>query len=282
MQPDLSQLVRLSRLFDSVFPVVSLFLGAAVAGQLDNRLLFLLIIIVVLLNSVAMIWNDIEDRHIDADNGRGELAGANKEHLSRLKIYSITLAMMSFGLAWLVGILTVMLVVVTLVVIWAYNSKPFQASRHPVFSIIVLSGAGAFLPYMFGLSLGIPSFQAIVISIFWWIGRMSLSLLKDYKDALGDARHSKKTFLLRYGARNVAKASVISFLTGYGGVITLLYLYFGMNWLMPALVVAIVLLVYIRRGLLDKRATYKQLDGLFRRIAQYQLLLDVGVVLWLV
>lgn len=281
MLSDLLKLVRLSRLFDAAFPLVSLFLGAAVAGRLNNHGLFLLVFVAVILNSVAMIWNDIEDRKVDADNGRPELAKSSTALLQRLKMYVLILVGVSLLLAWLVNTTVFIFAVATLGIIWVYNSKPFQVSRRPILSIIVLSGAGAFLPYLFGLSLGSIEIYALAAGIFWWSGRISLSVLKDYKDARGDARHHKKTFLLCYGVHKVALVSVISLLIGYLGFITIVYPVGNTIWILPVLIVALGIFTYMRRALFNSKATYAQFDNVFRKIAQYQLLLDVGVVFWL-
>ncbi|HCH34883.1 MAG: hypothetical protein UY35_C0026G0003 [Candidatus Saccharibacteria bacterium GW2011_GWC2_48_9] len=283
MPSDLLKLIRLSRLFDAAFPVVSLLLGAAVVGQLNSQRLFLLVAVVVILNSVAMIWNDIEDRRVDADNGRPELITTDSAVLQRLKIYVVMLAGLSLLIAWLANSTAFFVAIATLGVIWLYNSKPVQASRRPVLSIVVLSGAGAFLPYLFGLSLGNIEASALAAGIFWWVGRISLSALKDYKDARGDARHHKKTFLLCYGARKVAWVSATTFLAGYIGFIAIVAYSAGTTpWILPVLIAAIGMLTYVRWPLFRSKSTYGDLDNSFRKIAQYQLFLDAGVVLWLI
>lgn len=278
---DLLRLIRLSRLFDAAFPTVSIFLGAAVTDQLNNRDLFLLFIVVVILNSIAMVWNDIEDRQVDADNGRPELVNSSATSLHRLKMCILFFASVSLLLSWLVNITAFILAIASLGVIWAYNSKPFQVSRRPIVSIFTLSGAGALLPYLFGLSLGSIAVYMLIAGLFWWLGRISLSVLKDYKDARGDARHQKKTFLLCYGAHKVAWVSIISLIIGYAGFIIIMYPVSSKMWVLPALVAAVGTLIYMRRTLFNSKATYNQFDSVFRRVAQYQLLLDVGVVIWL-
>lgn len=282
MLSDLFRLVRLSRLFDAAFPIVSLFLGVVVTGQLNNHSLYLLVPIVIILNSVAMIWNDIEDREIDADNGRPELVKSNVALLGRLKIYLVILIAVGILLAWLVNAIAFVLAIATVCIIWIYNSKPIQASRRPILSIVVLSGAGAFLPYLFGLSLGNIGIHVLIAGVCWWFGRISLSVLKDYKDARGDARHNKKTFLLCYGVRKVAVVSVISLCVGYGALIGLMFSLSNTTWGLLALITTTGVFAYMRRPLFDSKSTYVQLDSSFRKIAQYQLLLDVGVVLWLI
>jgi len=283
MRVSLSQLIRLARPFDALYPVISLCLGAAVAGQLSSPTVYVLIVVVVLLNSVAMIWNDIEDREVDADNGRAELATSDTELLRQLKISTGLLAATSILLSWWVGFAVLILSLATVATIWAYNSKPIQASRRPIASIVVLSGAGAFLPYLFGLSLASISSLSVLAGVLWWIGRMSLSILKDYQDAQGDARHHKKTFLLCYGARRVAQISVGCLLIGYGGFIVLMSLQGADSiWPLPALFVAIAALLYLRRSLFASKGGYSQLGASFRQIVQYQLLLDAGIVLWLI
>ncbi|RYX79007.1 hypothetical protein EON76_04845 [bacterium] len=287
MIPGLLQLVRLSRLFDAAYPIVSVLVGAAIVGKLKTADTILLIIAVAIFNSVAMIWNDIEDKKIDADNGRPELLQSSGSVIHRLQQYTLGFALLGLAISWYVSLTTFVLGIVVLCVIWLYNSKPVQASRRPVLSIIVLSGAGAFMPYLFGVSqINSHTITPVVImaGMCWWLGRVSLSLLKDYKDARGDALHHKKTFLLRYGARWVARISVASFVLGYGGFIAVVAFTTAHRniWILLVLLGACAALIWLRRPLFAARAGYAQLDTSFRMIAQYQLLLDVGIIVWLV
>ncbi len=280
---ELLRLIRLSRPFDAAYPLVSLFLGAAVAGYtiLDAKV-GLLAVVVVLLNSAAMLWNDIEDRHIDAKNGRTELFESSSGVIERIKIYAMLLLAASIMVAYMVSINAALLVLPTSVMLWVYNSRPVQASRRPIASVVVLSGIGAFLPYLYGVSLAGVTTSALVGGVFWWIGRISLSVLKDYKDALGDATYDKKTFLLRYGARWVARVSVVCFLLGYGGFVATMYGQAMGGWLSVLLLLAAMsAMVYLRRGLFAQTSSYTQFDAVFRSVGQYQLLLDIGLVAWL-
>lgn len=272
------QLIRLARLWDALLPVVSLFVGAALVDRVDDSRLMGLIALVVLLNSIAIIWNDIEDRRIDADNDRPEVSRQTQSQLRQLKIGVGLLLAVSLCLAWIISSLVGWLCFLVIGVTWAYNSRPFQASRRPIASIILLSGAGAFLPFLLGAALGGFTSTVWVAGVTWWVGRISLSLLKDYKDVKGDAKHSKKTFLLRFGARRVAWISLLTFLLGYGLFVSLLFHNVAATML---LYVAMGLIVYMRRSLFDRHATYLALDHTFRQLVQYQLLLDVGVVAWL-
>lgn len=284
MATGLLQFIRLSRLFDAVFPVVSVLIGAAAIGQFETTNTILLIIIVVIFNSVAMIWNDIEDRTVDADNGRPELEKSSARALQMLKIYTFVFALIALGISWSIGLVTFTLSIVTLGTIWAYNAKPIQASRRPIASIVILSGAGALLPFFFGISQGdIDDMTPTLLfaGTFWWIGRMSLSVLKDYKDAKGDSRHHKKTFLLRFGARRVARFSIASFAVGYTGFIATTHTVDNDPRLLILLVIAFIILVFLRLPLFHPKANYIQLDKTFRTVAQYQLLLDAGIAVWL-
>ncbi len=282
MSIGLLQFIRLSRLFDAIFPVISLFLGATVVGHFEGSNTLLLALVVIVFNSVAMIWNDIEDRKIDADNGRPELTKSGRTALRKLTLYTIIAILVGLAVAWIVSLEAFLLSIGTVCITWVYNSKPIQASRRPIASIVVLSGAGAFLPYLFGVSLGSATQNVLIAGVFWWIGRISLSILKDYKDARGDSMHHKKTFLLRFGARWVARVSVTSLLIGYVGFIAIMNMSESRAWALPLFGIALLLLVSMRRKLFDTKATYGQLDKVFRAVAQYQLLLDTGIVLWLI
>lgn len=277
------QVLRLSRLFDAAFPIVSLCLGLVAVDKLDTPTLLPLVVLIVLFNSAAMIWNDIEDREVDQDNRRPEIARSGTQTLRRLTYWTIGLCAAGVILAYTIGTATFVLALATLLTTWAYNSRPVQASRRPIASLIVLSGAGAFLPYLFGLSVGEPTGTAVITGLFWWLGRISLSVLKDYKDASGDAKHNKRTFLLRFGSRKVAYVSVLSLVLGYGGFIAVMSIVVSDRLLVASLlIIGVGVMAVLRRGLFDRRASYARLDGIFRQVAQYQLLLDAGIVLWLI
>ncbi len=278
MTSSINQIIRLSRLWDAMLPIISLFLGAAYVGQVNNVTIILLVIIIVLMNSAAILWNDVEDRAIDADNGRGEVAQVSRNRLSTLKNAAIGMVFIAITLALLVSWQAFYLMLLTAGLIWLYNSGPLQVSRRPISSIIVLSCTGAFLPFLLGATIGGISSSVIFLGIWWWLGRLSLSVLKDYKDAHGDAKHGKKTFLLRYGAHRVAFASTVSFIVGY----SIFILFAGGDLLGKVLLLgATATLVYLRIPLFRRKHSYRQFDAKFRQLIQYQALLDVGIVIWL-
>ena len=282
MLDSLKRFIRLSRLFDAMYPVLSVAIGAAATDQLYNPQLLPLLIVVILLNSAAMVWNDIEDRTVDAANGRKELSKSSKRELRHLIWLAAGAAGLSLVIAALVSPLAAILCFIALFVTWEYNSRPLQASRRPISSIVLLSGVGAFLPYLLGVSLaGALSWQLLAAGLFWWVGRISLSVLKDYKDAPGDAKHHKKTFLLRFGARRVARVSVATFIIGYGGFILTLQQLTDSVIVTTVLLGAVALLVFLRQPLFNPKASYKELDQTFRLVAQTQILIDSGLILWL-
>lgn len=277
----LPTVIRLSRLFDAAFPVVSLLVGAAVAGAFYDGRLWLLVVVVIMLNSAAMLWNDLEDREIDADNDRHEVKQLSAGNRRLLKLYAVGFMAAGVALAMMVGLTALLLCALSIGAIWLYNSGPVQASRRPILSVVTLSGAGAFLPFLLGVSLGGVSLLSIVAGVAWWGGRMSLSVLKDYKDVRGDARHGKKTFLLVFGRRRVAIVSIVSLIAGYGTVLALVWP--GASVMMAAaLLIGVVTLAFLRRPLFSGRASYRQLDDKFRMLAQGQLWLDMGILLWLI
>lgn len=282
---DLNSLIRLSRPFDVMYPILSLFIGIALAGQLNNHQVYLLILVVALLNSCAMIWNDIEDKQIDNDNGRNEIISSSIKLIQRLKAYTLLMILLALIISYSINIYAFLLSMITVLVIWIYNSMPIRASRRPIMSIIILSCAGAFLPYILGLTIDPQKFSwhMLIAGLFWWFARMSLSVLKDYKDAWGDAKNHKKTFLLKYGARWVAKISTACLIIGYGGFILYIPQSTASSLMLAfALILGIGFMAYVRFDLFNPKATYSQLANKFRIIAQTQIILELGIFLWLI
>lgn len=281
MYHKLKKIVKLSRLPFTLYPITSLLIGAAVVNQENNMFILLLIPAGIMLSSAAMLWNDIEDRIIDSHNGRRVLYKSSDKFIKFIKLSIIIMISTSLLLTWIVNIYAFCIALLIIFTLWAYNSKPIQASRRPISSLILLSGAGAFMPYILGVTLGNLSIKILVAGLFWWLGRISISILKDYKDVFGDARYNKKTFLLKYGYKSVGIVSIFCLLVGYTG-----FIFMNLNdnnlWAITLFTVALSVFTYFRIDLLNHKSTYKEFNDTFGKIVKYQLFLDSSILLWLV
>lgn len=277
------QHVALFRLNNAVFPVLSVIAAYAVGGGNNNLQIAVAIVVTILANSAMTVWNDIDDMEVDAANGRPYIQSIYRSR----DYYNVVLLLVLFIVAaFIIGyfflpLASVGLLAVTMLLGWMYNSPPLQASRRPIASVLFLSLTGAFFPFLIGLSLGSITVFGLWFAVWWWLSRASLSILKDYKDAQGDMKHKKKTFLLVYGGRRVGQVSILLFFVGTAGVVAQATM-IAVQWVVLPTVAIAAFLLFERRGLLLRSASYQQLNTLFQRVAFHQILFDTVVITWLI
>lgn len=276
--------VALARPSNFLLPMLAVIAGFLFNGLEVNSDLYVALLGLFLLHSAVTIWNDIEDRQIDKLNGVDTLLTRSTTWLQPARWVVAGLVAGSFvcclllpfaAAAWLVGFF---------ILSWAYNTQPLRLSLRPLSSIVVLGLCYGFVPIMLGASsAGQITSQIILLAVFWSIGRVSLSILKDYKDAVGDAKSSKKTFLLVYGNRTVRLISLAFGVIAFLQVARITYPFVASSskeWFYVSILPALVGLVYLRLQLFRKRS-YKQLNEIFRKCLEWQLICDGIIVAWL-
>jgi 4-hydroxybenzoate polyprenyltransferase len=237
-----------------------------------------------LVHSAITIWNDLEDQAVDELNGIHDLATYRRLGWYRYVVMAVWLMVVAAALLalWLPYAIAVWLAVVGAMG-WIYNARPVQASRRPVASMAILALCYGFVPVAIGISLGpgtVPA-AAWLLAAGWTAGRLSLSLLKDYKDARGDAAAAKKTFLLVYGGRWVARSSFWLAVVGFAGCLG------AFAWLAPdpgriVLLGVVAGWLVLERRRLFLQHTYAELNGVFHRCLHYQLAFDGLMVVCLI
>ncbi len=265
----------LARLNNASLPLVGLSVGFGASGSHDTRILLFAAISLVLVHSVITVWNDICDEAGDIHNGIDRLSELRALGLyDSMRHWLYVFTGVSIVSLWLLPVWSSLLLVLLGFLGWLYNSSPVQASRRPIASIILLAWSYGGLPVLLGMTLGDTTILGVGLVVAWTLGRGSLSILKDYKDAAGDARSNKRTFLLRFGGTLTAQVSI--FLGIVSSILTLLVLGFFIQ--LPIvfnvlLIVVSVWLVVVRLRLRSLRG-YVELNRLFHRCVEYQLLFD--------
>lgn len=185
------------------------------------------LVILALMHAFATVQNDIEDIEIDRSNKRTSILISNE--ISTMQAWNFTLLLLGAGFLLAVFSenprLNIFMIVVSLALSWLYNSAPVRASRRPVLSLLVLAVCYGTLPLVYGsLSSGQAIItQTILLAFIWFVFRFTTAILKDYKDVVGDLKHNKSTFYLKYGSNATTYFSVIPTLFAYIGVIAMLY-----------------------------------------------------------
>lgn len=248
------------RPYNSIHPILLLYFGVLISHA-SLAQFWLTVAIIFIIHGGITIFNDLSDPEIDKANhlpvpiNRGELS----TRLARVAAYICVIVplMASFIL---LPILVAIAFVVLVIIGWMYNSKPFQLSHRPIASIVALGISYGFIPFSIGLLLGAtPSLALIGLGVALAIGQASLSMLKDYKDAFGDAKFGKKTFLLVFGRTKVRSVSMILGGIGYAIALFIAVMYTKTYLLLLPGVAFLILLIY-ERGELTPHKSYEQLN----------------------
>jgi len=277
-----SSFLRLARLSNAILPCLALIVGYEVSRGARIHWLVISLVVVTLLHSVVTVWNDIADEQADKHNGITRIATLRHQKLYRPMIMSLWIvAGIALVLLCFLPLLASVWMAAFLLASWLYNDRPLQASRRPMLSIVILAPAYSFIPFMMGVSLGVFSWAALALAIFWTLGRGSLSLLKDYKDAVGDAKAYKKTFLLVYGHTTTARLSFVLAAIGYVGCIAVVASLVEYAVWATITLAAVTIWLLWHRARVFKESQYKGLDKVFHDCVDYEIIFNVAVIAWL-
>lgn len=278
----LRHLFILARPHNALFPIAALTIGAAVSGVTAFDVSFYVsVLLIFLLNSIATIWNDFYDQDVDRVNGTSYMYKLREtKQYNYIQYITIFTAIISMCLAAYLGWIIFILSCIALWLSGMYNAPPYKASRRPVASIVVLSVTASLLPFLIGSALAGMTNVTIIYGTIFLLMRASVSLLKDYKDAKGDARYKKKTFLLVYGARRVALVSLLLFSLSFAAA--LLIAIVAREYVVALAILLMGLILTYQRLALFKTASYAKLHKDFLTISQAQFVCEIGVVACLI
>ena len=269
----LKLIVQLLRLQNASHPGLGILLGYFLSGADNLARCALVLAAFLLLHSLVTVWNDIEDEQIDIKNGRHTLGQLRKQGgVTLLRGVMIAMAVAAVGISLRLPVETNLWLLAFIVLAWLYNSAPLYGSRRPYMSMVIMWLTYGVIPFGLGLSLGSPVWLAIFAGLSWSLVRLSLSLLKDFKDARGDADSGKRTLLLVTGKTAVARLSIILTAAGYIGLIVTVYLITA--WLAFLLLLVPAYWIITRRLELLAAQSYGRLDGIFHEGLRYQLYFD--------
>jgi 4-hydroxybenzoate polyprenyltransferase len=273
---------KLARVENAILPMFALVAGFTITKAADYTRLALAALVLILVHSVLTIWNDIADEAGDTHNNitrMSDLRNSGDYDVLRLFIGG-SVCIIILALIFLPNT-SKLLVSMSLLLGWAYNVPPIHGSHRPVLSIVLLGLAYGTIPFLLGASLGHIGLTTFYLAVGWTLGRSSLSLLKDYKDATGDAVAKKRTFLLVYGGTLTAKLSFSLALLGYAisAIIVVTQVQHTLTTILLLGGVAAWLLY--ERTRLFKAKHYNSLDQIFHDCLKYQLVFDGLVILCL-
>ncbi len=239
------------------------------------------LMLLLLLHSIATIHNDIHDYAIDRINDKQKSLTSHSVTISHAKIFmdillGILIVLCFFSLSHflfisLLGGGSVL-----------YN-KFF--SRMPFLSIISIGLLYSAIPMLYGFSRN-TSLRFLPVSfVFFVLGffliRMGISMLKDFKDARGDAQFHKKTFFLTFGYRQTVVTSLVLTICGYFVIFCHAWYYLHAHALLifPLL---FALHACMPRISLQKAKNLSLANTLFHRIALRENRFEGIFLLWLI
>ena len=279
-------IILLARPFNSLQPLVLFVFGVVISGgDVRHYSIYVGLLGLFLLHSAMTIWNDLNDQAVDRRNNVKTVL--TQGYISEKSLQYIVLSLSSVGILLCIFFLppiSALLAVLIVLFGWQYSAKPLRASHHPVGSMVFLALTYGAAPLLLGATLGQFHQNVWLFAGAWSLARVSLSLLKDYKDAVGDAKEHKKTFLLRFGHKRVVAVSVICALLGYGGVLMLTtqFVYPEYRLGLVGLGIALIGVLIFERIRLLAASTYQAQHDLFREIGYIQLGIDGALTAWLI
>lgn len=277
--------IRLSRTNNSVLPLLAViagFIGTHITANTSIAPTLLLSCLALLVaHSVVTVWNDLRDEAADKLNGIHRIAALRETKtlpIVRACLW-VSLGILAALSVWLPHAVSI-LIASYLVLGWLYNDRPFLLSRRPIASIVVMALSYGLVPFLIGTALLHMSWRIWLLALGWTAIRTSISLLKDYKDAPGDAKAGKKTFLLVYGHSNVSRLQMFLATAGYASCVAATTLLTGKLLYTPILV-AVTIWLLIERVKLFRLTDYAAMNTLFHSLLMYEIVFDGLIIVWL-
>lgn len=280
----INSFVQLTRPYNATAVLLSFSIGYFFSlQQILNINYFAGAIIVLLLHSSATIQNDIEDFKIDKINAPEKPLQGKRISLKEAKIFQLILVICALAISLINFYIHFIFVVLMFIASYLYNKKPFLLSRKSFSSLAILGLVYSLGPILYGyiLSKAQLTLVFILILIFWFFLRVSISIMKDYKDKKGDKIFNKKTFYLTFGNTTVAWTSIILSIFGYLGILLMSLFIRRPNWILVFLLVVAIRNVYSRVNLLTIRDD-KKANIIFHKAFFGQNQFEALYFLWLI
>lgn len=287
------QIIKLSRPFNNISPLLASFVGFILAGgslfKTDFSLLWLAVSM-ILIHSGITLANDVADIEVDKANH----VSTPLTHGSRrvVRVFG-AFAFMVMAAGWAIAFFftpTISFIAVTAMLVLGllYNHPPFRLSMRPVGSIVVMALCYGFLPIAagYGLLSGTPSFIFWTFAVLYTAARVALSLFKDFKDTDGDKAQGKLTFLLYFGEETTKRISNVLAIIGLVGLIILVTILVArvsaFGAIMAALLLSSVATVIIAVRYAPMVLSPNDMLFRFDRLMILQTFFDIGMVLCLI
>lgn len=178
--------------------------------------------------AVATSANDITDVDIDRANGLRDASrplATGTASVTDLRWTAVTAGVIAVAAAIPLGAQGLAVVALCLAVDVAYSAAPARLSRRWTLAPIALTVAYVALPYWLGIVVAhdgwrLPDAGLLAGLCVLFFARI---ILKDVRDRLGDAAHSKPTLLLRLGKDATCGVSIAAAVVGMATIVLMIH-----------------------------------------------------------
>lgn len=185
-------------------------------GQLNWRL-GLVILVMASWYVHATTVNDISDEKIDKINlpqAKGRPLVTKQATINELWQLNMLAGLLSLALAFWLGPINALLVLVGLFLNYTYSLPPLRLSYRGYIAPLLLPLGYVTLPYLIGSQVEgsnpLQSFDLVWLGMY--LGFTGRIILKDLRDVVGDRRYGKRTFIVMHGKAATCIVSAVFWL----------------------------------------------------------------------
>lgn len=224
----LTAFIELGRPWNGIITAIFAMLGCLLGG---SRSLFLLIVsatVVFLLYLGAAALNDIFDVDVDLINMPYRPLERKQLTVREASSFSILLYMVASAASLLLSLLYFTTIVLMVILSYVYSARPFSANRRGILGNIVLACTSVLAPAYSGYVLAGESFvlssRFLLLLVPLTVFFLFFTLIKDFKDFLGDSAKAKRTCVVIWGLRKTALVIFLGTLITFPIVICVSYI----------------------------------------------------------
>lgn len=182
--------------------VVAVLLVALISGNFTMAVIVACVIVFIFTGAGNAI-NDYFDHKIDAINKPERPIPSGRISLKTALIYSVSLFVLSSIMAFIIGIIPGLIVVLSAILMYLYAKRLKTSCLIGNLSIAFLTG----LCFVFGGVVLNAVELSIILGVYAFLMTMAREIVKDMEDVEGDSVEGASTFPIKYGMR---KSSIMA------------------------------------------------------------------------
>jgi len=194
--------LEILRPYNALMGVVAVLLVALISGNFTIAVIVACIIVFIFTGAGNAI-NDYFDHRIDAINKPDRPIPSGRIALKTALIYSVSLFAISSIMAFIIGIVPGIIVLLSAILMYLYASRLKTSCLVGNLSIAFLTG----LCFVFGGVVLNAVELSIILGLYAFLMTMAREIVKDMEDVEGDSTEGASTFPIKYGMR---KSSILA------------------------------------------------------------------------